>query len=330
MIEIKPTIKGKLLEDFLKSYGHNLNSVRDEILNKLKKDLAITTHGGKYFHQDETLAIALLFVVADKVCNIDPRKITIIRTRNEEEFSGVILDVGMNYLDHHMQNEMCAYREDGTKYASAGLLWAYMGNLLISDRFIKNIDNKLFKPSDMTDNGEGSSSASFADMMNPIDENDNLMENFMEVVFHYKKCIERVLKEYKYIESLGDITPFIKEGEKSGIMILKKYIPWEEEAPDSKVNFVVWENEDKTSEDKYKAQVVPIRPNSFIAKVPFPETFNGVNILGKRSDFFKHIDEISGLTFVHPARFFICSKDLESILNLINSIKKEGGAKFES
>ena len=315
-------IKGLYLNEFLAQFNLNIDAAKEDILRKLKEEKAITVHSGKDFHQDETLGVATLFYVAEKCLNINSSEIKIIRTRNEEEFNGVVLDVGCTYLDHHMEPEKRAHRENGTKYASAGLVWAILGSLLVPERFVKNVDRKLYMPSDMTDNGEGTASTSFAELMSPIDESDDLMECFMETVFHYKRCLERLVKYYNKVSEKGDITPYIEEGEKTGIMILPKYIPWEEEAVESNIKFVVWKNEDELSEDKYLARVVPVEMGSFVAKIPFPECYKEVPILGKRTAFFEEcgISDIKNLTFVHSERFFACSKDLDSLLCVIKSV----------
>jgi hypothetical protein len=205
-------IKGLYLEEFLAQYGLTLDSAKEEVLKKLKEEKAITVHSGPEFHQDETLGTATLLLIARNILNINPEEIEIIRTRNEKEFKGAVLDVGSTYLDHHMEPEKRAHRQDGTKYAAAGLVWAIMGNLLVPERFVENVDRKLFKPSDMADNGEGTAIMSFAEIMCPIDDNDDLMECYMETVQHYVRVLERLIKYYNKVSEKGDLTPYLKEG----------------------------------------------------------------------------------------------------------------------
>jgi uncharacterized UPF0160 family protein len=315
-------IKGLYLEEFLAQYGLTLDSAKEEVLKKLKEEKAITVHSGPEFHQDETLGTATLLLIARNILNINPEEIEIIRTRDEKEFKGAVLDVGSTYLDHHMEPEKRAHRQDGTKYAAAGLVWALLGDLLVPERFVENVDRKLFKPSDMADNGEGTAIMSFAEIMCPIDDNDDLMECYMETVQHYVRVLERLIKYYNKVSEKGDLTPYLKEGNETGIMILPKYIPWEEEAVYSNVKFVIWKNDDETSEDKYMAKVVPVKEGSFVAKIPFPEYYKGIPLLGKRTVYFNECEneQIKNLTFVHSERFFACSKDLESLLAVIKSV----------
>ncbi len=120
----------------------------------------IVTHSGR-FHADEVFAISMILMIEDR---------EIIRTRDDEiiKKADIVLDVGAEYspetlrFDHH-QNSFTEAREDGTPYATAGLVWRHFGKRILAKKGLKGdyeiqfalqwVDNKLVSDVDAVDNG---------------------------------------------------------------------------------------------------------------------------------------------------------------------------------
>lgn len=85
-----------------------------------RKDANVITHDGK-FHADDIVAVGLLSII---------KKVNVARTRDLREISenALILDVGFEYdgkrkFDHHQG--LKERRDNGSSYASAGLIWKH-------------------------------------------------------------------------------------------------------------------------------------------------------------------------------------------------------------
>ena len=132
--------------------------MQSENINRLK-ELAkngVITHNG-HFHSDDVLAAALLKVIG--VVD-DPRNIRRV-ARVPDDFDGLVFDIGGGEFDHHQQvGARC--RPDGTKYASFGLLWDYVGYEYIVRKFFAamsdaraaadRFDDEFVKLMDLSDN----------------------------------------------------------------------------------------------------------------------------------------------------------------------------------
>ncbi len=127
-------------------------------INRLK-ELAkngVITHNG-HFHSDDVLAAALLKIVG--VVD-DVREIKRV-ARVPNDFKGLVFDIGCGEFDHHQQvGAKC--RADGTKYASFGLLWDYIGYEYIINKFfaaktdaqnaVQKLDDEFVRLMDLSDN----------------------------------------------------------------------------------------------------------------------------------------------------------------------------------
>ncbi len=132
--------------------------MQTEHINRLK-ELAkngVITHNG-HFHSDDVLSAALLKIVGivDDVRDIK----RVARVPND--FKGLVFDIGGGEFDHHQQvGARC--RADGTKYASFGLLWDYIGYEYMVDKFfaaipdataaVQKLDDEFVRPMDLSDN----------------------------------------------------------------------------------------------------------------------------------------------------------------------------------
>lgn len=128
--------------------------------------MLIATHDGT-FHADETVACAVLSYVFDNT--------SVIRTRNpiELEKADIIIDVsGKNdnrHFDHHSK-EFTLSRDNGIRYATAGLMWQKFGKDFLKkialelikthyeddiiDAAFKRIDHEIMCMVDLNDNGQ--------------------------------------------------------------------------------------------------------------------------------------------------------------------------------
>ena len=91
----------------------NAAEKRNNILN-------IGTHNG-IFHSDEVVACAILCLIHSNI------SVQILRSREVEFLNqcDICVDIGGGEFDHHKT------RENGIKYASAGLVWKGFGKQLI-------------------------------------------------------------------------------------------------------------------------------------------------------------------------------------------------------
>ena len=94
-----------------------------ENVTKRSDMLVIGTHNGK-FHSDEVVGCSIL---CSFYCD---NTVIIVRTRDTETLKqcDICVDIGGGTFDHH-QAGFNKKRENGIKYASAGLIWKCFGKL---------------------------------------------------------------------------------------------------------------------------------------------------------------------------------------------------------
>jgi uncharacterized UPF0160 family protein len=114
----------------------------------------VGTHNGR-FHADEVMATAILKEILE---------IELTRTRDPEMLKelDIVYDVGDGEFDHHQLEK--EYREGGTPYAAAGLIWRKFGRDTVAKNapdfsedeihnVYKYIDRNLIEAIDASDNG---------------------------------------------------------------------------------------------------------------------------------------------------------------------------------
>lgn len=161
--------------------------------------MLIGTHDGS-FHADETTACAIISFLYDN-CSI-------IRSRQPEvlEKADLILDVsGINderHFDHHSK-DFTLSRDNGIKYATAGLMWKKFGieflkktaTTVLNEQFTDDILNKAFLRID-------------ADFMQLVDLNDNgqLTSHLDELVPTHNEGEDLVKEELcGFMQSIPDV-----------------------------------------------------------------------------------------------------------------------------
>lgn len=128
--------------------------------------LIIGTHNG-IFHADEVLACAILFLYYKLF--YPNMSVQILRTREKDILAhcDICVDIGGGKYDHHQLGFNKA-RPNGTKYASAGLVWKDYGRKIIElvlkthfpdikcdvDFIFKTFDKNFIVPVDLEDNGQ--------------------------------------------------------------------------------------------------------------------------------------------------------------------------------
>jgi len=128
--------------------------------------MIIATHDGT-FHADETTACAILTYLNENA--------TIIRSRDENtlESGDLVIDVSSQnddrHFDHHSKDfTLC--RDNGIKYATAGLMWMHYGREFLQktandaklsyaddsiiEAAFKRIDSEVMEMIDLNDNGQ--------------------------------------------------------------------------------------------------------------------------------------------------------------------------------
>lgn len=144
-----------------------------EHVTKNRYQLIIGTHNG-IFHPDEMFATAFFCLFHSN------NHILILRTReaNLLKQCNICVDIGGGRYDHH-QLGFNETRQNGIKYASAGLVWRDYGKQLITlifkhyfptikcdnkliDSIFKTFDEKFVVPIDLEDNGKQKDKHSFS------------------------------------------------------------------------------------------------------------------------------------------------------------------------
>ena len=143
----------------IKDGGIRMIKVVNERIIDNEKNLCVGTHNG-IFHCDEVVAVAILSILN--------KDISVIRSRDLKhlaENTDLLVDVGGGKFDHHQKGGNGA-RENGIKYASAGLIWREYGKELISklagnaleqkevSAIAEVIDKDIIQSVDMEDNGQ--------------------------------------------------------------------------------------------------------------------------------------------------------------------------------
>lgn len=185
----------------------NILSSLTDITEERNNALVIGTHNG-IFHSDEVVACAIL-------CLINPNKsIHILRSRDLSVLNqcDICVDIGGGKFDHHQIGFNTA-RENGIKYASAGLVWKEFGTQVIDnfldiyfsnatcnkDIIFNTVDKSFISLVDCEDNGITTEKHcfSFISAFLPLWFNnsaENFNEQFFKVLLVTISVLEEILK----------------------------------------------------------------------------------------------------------------------------------------
>lgn len=307
-----------------------LSSLTNEI-QKRRNSLIIGTHNG-IFHADEIVACAILCLVNSN------KSVRILRTRDQKELMqcDICVDIGGGKFDHH-QAGFNKTRENGVKYASAGLVWKIYGKSLI-DLILKkyfpgtncntvsifqSFDDSVISLVDCEDNGIKAEKHcfSFISSFLPLWFNNNQKDfnkQFSKALATTITVLEQELKTAIAKEISKDLVEAnwkSKKYFKHGILeIPAQSVFWVQPAihindcnPDNPINFVIFPYPD----GGWAAQCIPPSLKSeFSQRIPFPSEWAG------QTDKLAEISGIKGATFCHNGCFFIRATNKEAITNL--------------
>ncbi|NPA72277.1 MAG: MYG1 family protein, partial [Gammaproteobacteria bacterium] len=276
------------------------------------------THSGR-FHADEVFAISMLLMLEDY---------EITRTRDEEVIkqAKIVLDVGAEYdpntlrFDHH-QNSFTKAREDGTPFATAGLVWAHFGKEIMASKgltvdyeqtfAVQWVDDKLIKDIDAVDNGlftedPRPSVSMLVGMMNTssTEEPELQDEAFQKAIEFTTDILNNFIKAaIKEAEVVVELEACLDSVEK-GILILEKNLPFKDFIQSHKeITRVVYPR----SSEQYGVYCNGSENH-------LPERFRGLRA--------EELNEVTGLTdtvFCHKSGFMSVCLSLESALFMAKS-----------
>ena len=291
----------------------------------------IGTHDS-IFHQDEIIAICILSLLYENINVIRSRNIDLLKENN-----CLLIDIGNGKYDHHQINGN-GKRDNGIKYASAGLIWKDYGYEVIKklsndltkkdiDLIVESIDKNVIQKVDMIDNGEDNINTLFdyidyfLPKWNTNEEYDNKFEECIYITSNiFKNIIESYISSYiskKEIEKLINS----KKYHKNNILIIPykniKYLDTVLEYNDNnkdKIDFIAF----SYNENGYAAKCVPkSKEDLFSQRIPFSKEW-----AGQREELSK-ISGIKSAVFCHNERFLVRANDFNDIIKMCNIATNE-------
>lgn len=281
----------------------------------------VITHSGT-FHSDEVLATVIL----EKVLG----NITICRTfKVPEELADdvIVYDIGFGMYDHHQKGGNGA-RENGVPYAAAGLIWKDFGRQLVTDTcnpdLVWNlIDRDLIQGIDATDNGKipkvdyPAQAMTFSQAISSFNPNwDSEMSTddaFAKAVEFAKIVFDNVLANAVSKANAQDIVDEAIESSVNNIMVLDRFVPWQEFIFSSANNkasdilFVVF----PSNRGGYNWQCVPDALGSFGMRKAVPDEWKGLRDLE-----LQNVTGVATASFCHPEGFIGGATTLEDAIAL--------------
>ena len=201
----------------------------------------LITHSGR-FHADEVFATSMVLMVEQH---------EVLRTRDQAEIDkgSIVLDVGSEYnpdtlrFDHH-QNSFTREREDGTPFATAGLIWEHYGSRILQSRGLEDseqvtyalkwVDDKLIKDIDAVDNGmyledpRPSVSMIIGLMNQSSDDEDKQLAAFNKAVTFTSDIMENLVASAIKEAQVASELMALMETVENGILVLEKNLPYKD------------------------------------------------------------------------------------------------------
>jgi len=292
---------------------------------KKMKELKIVTHNG-IFHADEVMAVAIISLANGGAVNVT-------RTRDESAFKNAsyVLDVGgifdrkSGHFDHH-QRDFAMSRQDGTPYATAGLIWHF--DSIIADEVIdsiaveaegylpslhgkkikESVDSSLMASIDAIDTGhrrpqpgEFHLSQAISGFNTPEIMSEAQDAAFMEAVGFAKVVLRNtILSAADAAVKESIVVEAIEKQEGEEVLVLPAFLPWQALLkPDSRgFRRVVWTD----PSGQYRVQAVEVEDY-------LPENWRGLS--GEELD---AVTGVQGGVFVHAAGFIGGHSTFEGIM----------------
>ena len=287
----------------------------------------LITHSGT-FHADEVFSTIVLKNILDKEIFLCRTNFVNVDLVND---AAVVYDIGGGFLDHHQLGGN-GERANGIKYASFGLVWREYGKKfleIVGSQFIdevwESIEYKLVQAIDAVDNGQlnvikedGYIVYTISDYISTFnvkwDEDSQSQDDyFIQTVEIIEKIFESLVKDEEVKQKAKKEIELAINESKEGILILDKYISWNECLLDStnpkatEIYFVVF----PSTRGGYNVYTVPVEVGSFESRKLLPESWAGL-----QDDELQNVTGVESAVFCHNARFICSAKTKEDAIKL--------------
>ena len=291
-------------------------------ITKNIEEANLITHSST-FHPDDVFSTMFLSKIIENpiVC----------RTNNPDlaPRDAIVYDIGFGKFDHHGTDARIRSNSP-LKYCSFGLLWEEYGKAFLEkidsidkEKIFKAIEEKLVMQIDGIDNGifpKIEAPYKLTDLDKIIDlfnlawdeEKDN-DENFMDAINIAEIIFDRmIIKENAKIKASYEVEKLLNTS-KDGILILDKYMPYQEAVFDSinpiakDIKVVIF----PSNRGGYSVKPLTISKESKELKVNFTKAWHGLHD--------EELAKISGIEtarFIHLSGFLGCTNTLEDAIKL--------------
>jgi uncharacterized UPF0160 family protein len=294
----------------------------------------IATHNGT-FHADDVFGVAVLLLLYPGA--------EIVRTRDSEAIAKAdfAVDVGGEWdpargrFDHH-QRGFAGARQNGVIYASAGLVWEAFGTALVEGMFgledralaeavARDLDVELVQHLDRADTGASHGAPGLfglselvAQLNLPWDNADAGNKDGQATLANFGKAMEVtslfLQASLDQLRAKHQGAQSVRTAEKvlgGAVLVLPRgALPWAEvvsvEMPE--VLFVVYPD---SSDNQFQLHIVPVEPNSFVARKDLPQTWAGL-----RGAELAAACGVEDAVFCHNARFIGGAGSLKGALKM--------------
>ena len=319
--------------------------------------ILLVTHGVN-FHPDDVFATAaaLLYYGVDKTglgkfldgyADIKAKHsgefVRVVRTldRKVMDKATVLMDIGGEYdekrkrFDHHQEGG-AGKREDGTPYASFGLVWKKYGKKIVGNELVTEyVDKMLVKQIDAMDNGVEIADSLFEDGTKPL-----LFEEFIkldcELVYSLglerqemnrvfdktffklipiaqKMIILTAIKGHAIVEADKKLDALYNKMTDKRVIIMDKKLPFRL-AGYKEVLFSVY----PSLRGGWNAQAVSIKDGTYEARAYFPKSWSG-----KRDEELQKETGVSDAVFCHLGKWLVGAGSKEGVLKMVDLALKE-------
>lgn len=343
-----------------------LNNIKKTIIHKTKKivnletakaggkeapHVLIVTHGAN-FHPDDVFATAtaLLYYGLDKTglgqflhgYNEIKEKhggefVRVVRTldRKVMDKATVVMDIGREYdekrnrFDHHQEGG-AGKRDEGTPYASFGLVWKKFGKRIVGNLEVAEyVDKMLVKQIDSMDNGieiakslfsDGTKPLLFEELINmdcdlvyglglsPQEMNKVFDKTFFKLIpIAQKMIILTARKGFALIEADKKLEQLYDKMTDKRVIIMDKKLPFRL-AGYKEVLFSVY----PSIRGGWAAQVVQIAEGFYDSRTHFPQGWGG-----KTPEELQKMTGVPDANFCHIGRWLVGAGSKEGVLKMV-------------
>lgn len=304
----------------------------------MPKHPVIATHNG-YFHADDVFGVAVLL-------KLNPAAV-LVRTRNPELISAAdfAVDVGGQWncrqgrFDHH-QKGFEGKRDDGTVYASAGLVWAAHGREFVRqvmpslhedtvNKVFASIDKEFVEHIDRADTGAAQGAPDYfglsallsafnptrqelvANAATPEKEAEIRQAQFLKAVGFVTELLERLVAQSAAQAADASVVRTSERQEDGRVLVLPLAgLNWEKVVIDEmpEVLFVVYPD---STDKQFQLRTVPAEFGSFVARKDLPASWAGLRDSG-----LAQVTGVADAVFCHNGRFIGGAASQEGALRM--------------